>query len=63
MKSSLARQDVLLRAALERNQGYVFKTVGAAFCVAFPNALQGVKAAIESQESLAREDRGIFISI
>ena len=56
MKSSLARQDVLLRAALERNQGYVFKTVGAAFCVAFPNVLQGVKPAIESQASLAPED-------
>lgn len=58
MKSSLARHDALLRAALERNQGFVFKTVGDAFCVAFSDPLQSVQAAIESQESLAGEDWG-----
>ena len=59
MKSGQARHEILLRAAIERNEGYVFKTVGDALCVAFPNALQGVKAALESQESLAREDWGV----
>jgi predicted ATPase/class 3 adenylate cyclase len=58
MQTNQARHDALLRAALERNEGYVFKTVGDAFCVAFPTALQGVKAAIESQKSLAQEDWG-----
>lgn len=58
MKSSLARHDALLRAAMERNQGSVFKTVGDAFCVAFSDALQAVRAAIECQESLAREEWG-----
>ena len=58
MKSNLARHDVLLRGAIERNKGFVFKTVGDACCVAFPTALQAVNAAIQSQESLAREDWG-----
>ena len=63
MKSSQARHAILLRAAIQRNEGYLFKTVGDALCVAFPDALQAVKAAIKSQEALAREDWGTFISI
>jgi predicted ATPase/class 3 adenylate cyclase len=58
MKSNLRRHEALLRAAIERNAGFVFKTVGDAFCAAFPTALQGVQAAIEGQAALAREDWG-----
>jgi predicted ATPase/class 3 adenylate cyclase len=58
MKSNLARHDALLRAAIENNRGSVFKTVGDAFCAAFAEPLQGVRAAIEAQAALAREAWG-----
>jgi predicted ATPase/class 3 adenylate cyclase len=58
MKLNLARHDQILRDCIERNQGHVFKTVGDAFCAAFPTALQGVKAALEAQLALSREDWG-----
>ena len=38
MRPALARQDALLRECIEQNGGYVFKTVGDAFCAAFPTA-------------------------
>jgi class 3 adenylate cyclase len=34
MRSALARHDAILREAIEQNDGYVFKTVGDAFCAA-----------------------------
>ncbi len=58
MQANLARHDALLRAAIEQNDGYVFKTVGDAFCAAFFTALQGVQAAIEAQKLLAGENWG-----
>ena len=39
MSVALARHDDILRQAIEANGGYVFKTVGDAFCAAFPTAL------------------------
>ena len=48
MRPALARHDQLLRRAIEENGGYVFRTVGDAFCAAFataPEALSGVLAA------------------
>ena len=56
MKADLARHDALLRAAIESSGGYVFKTVGDAFCAAFSTAPQAVQAAIQGQEALAAED-------
>ena len=58
MKINLAKHDDLLHQVIERNEGYVFKTVGDAFCAAFPTALQGVKAAVESQQALTQTDWG-----
>ncbi len=58
MQANLARHDAGLRAAIQENGGYVFKTVGDAFCAAFPTALQGVKAAIQAQQALAGQDWG-----
>lgn len=58
MKTNLAKHDTLLRAAIEQNEGYVFKTVGDAFCAAFPTALDGISAAIAAQKSLAGENWG-----
>lgn len=56
MALALARHDRLVRAAVEANAGYVFKTVGDAFCAAFANAAQAVAAAMEAQRALAGED-------
>ncbi len=36
MKADLAGHDAILRQNIEANDGYVFKTVGDAFCAAFP---------------------------
>ena len=55
MKVSLARHDELLRVAVESNGGYVFKTVGDAFCAAFATAMDGLRAALDAQRSLAAE--------
>jgi predicted ATPase len=54
MRVALARHDALLRAVIEAHGGYVFKTVGDAFCAAFGTAPAGVAA----QEALAAEDWG-----
>jgi predicted ATPase/class 3 adenylate cyclase len=52
MRGALARHDQLLRQAIEANRGYVFKTVGDAFCAAFPTALDGLKAALAAHRAL-----------
>jgi predicted ATPase/class 3 adenylate cyclase len=52
MRLALARHDSFLRAAIETNRGYVFKTIGDAFCAAFENATDAVDAAIMAQQSL-----------
>jgi class 3 adenylate cyclase len=38
MQVALQRHDELLRSAIESARGYVFKTVGDAFCAAFASA-------------------------
>ena len=56
MAAALARHDAVMRAALEAHGGYVFKTVGDAFCAAFAMAGEAVTAALEAQQALAAED-------
>ncbi len=56
MRAALERHDVLLRQAIERQDGYVFKTVGDAFCAAFSTAESGVLAALEAQRAIFAED-------
>jgi len=56
MKAAVSRHEHLMRAAIARCGGYVFKTMGDAFCCAFPTAPQAVNAAIEAQRALAKED-------
>jgi len=56
MAPALRRHDELLRAAIERHGGHVFKTVGDAFCAAFWRASDGTAAAIDGQRALAVED-------
>jgi predicted ATPase/class 3 adenylate cyclase len=58
MRAALARHDALLRAAIETNNGYVFKTMGDAFCAAFPTALDALTASVSIQRSLAAETWG-----
>jgi len=56
MPEALRRHDELLRTAIEAQDGYVFKTVGDAFCAAFSRASDGVAAAADAQRALAAED-------
>src|SRR5262245_49081745 len=52
MRLALARHDALLRAAIETNGGVVFKTIGDAFCAAFPTADRALDAALAIQQNL-----------
>ncbi len=58
MRVALARHDVLLRDAIEGHNGCVFKTVGDAFCAAFPTAPEAVHAVLEAQFALLKEEWG-----
>jgi predicted ATPase/class 3 adenylate cyclase/Tfp pilus assembly protein PilF len=55
MQAALARHDELLRRAIEQHGGYVFKTVGDAFCCTFPTAPDALEAALEAQRLLLKE--------
>lgn len=59
MKQALARHDQLLDAIIKAHAGYVFKTVGDAFCAAFPTPLDGVLATLAGQQALDAEDWGV----
>jgi class 3 adenylate cyclase len=52
MQLALARHDEILSSAIESNGGHVFKTVGDAFCCAFPTAPDALEAALEIQRRL-----------
>jgi WD40 repeat protein/class 3 adenylate cyclase len=56
MQAAVALHDTLLREAIEQHGGYVFKTMGDAFCAAFPTAPQALDAAIAAQHSLQSAD-------
>ena len=56
MGEALRRHDTLVRAAIERNRGYVFKTIGDAFCAAFATVPDAVAAALAMQRELANGD-------
>jgi predicted ATPase/class 3 adenylate cyclase/Tfp pilus assembly protein PilF len=55
MQASLARHDEILRDATEQHGGYVFKTVGDAFCCAFRTAPDALEAALDAQRLLLKE--------
>ena len=52
MSKALSHHDELIRNAVEAHDGFVFKTVGDAFYVAFSPAAEAVEAAIDAQKSL-----------
>jgi predicted ATPase/class 3 adenylate cyclase/tetratricopeptide (TPR) repeat protein len=49
MKDELLLHDRILRKCIEAEHGYVFKTVGDAFCGAFHTAIDAVNAALRAQ--------------
>ena len=58
MKWALARHDEILRAAIREHDGYVVKTTGDGFHAAFASAGDAVRAAVDAQVALGREDWG-----
>src|SRR5262245_27129287 len=56
MSGALARHDALLREAAQIQGGFVFKTVGDAFCIAFPSPKAALSAAIHAQVGLKSEN-------
>jgi predicted ATPase/class 3 adenylate cyclase len=56
MSKALSHHDELIRNAVEAHDGFVFKTVGDAFYVAFSPAAEAVEAAIDAQKSLLTEE-------
>lgn len=58
MRAALRRHDALLRGAVERHGGEMFKQVGDAFLAVFPEnagAAGAVAAAVEAQQALCRD--------
>jgi predicted ATPase/class 3 adenylate cyclase len=58
MQEALRRHDVIVRAAIEAHHGYVFKTIGDAFCAAFAVVSDALAAAIGAQRELLSQDWG-----
>ena len=56
MAEALRRHDAILRESIERYGGYVFKTIGDAFCASFARAEEAANASIAAHRGLARED-------
>jgi predicted ATPase/class 3 adenylate cyclase len=56
MKAAVARHEQLMSTAIKQHGGYVFKTIGDAFCAAFPTAPDAAGAALDAQLALAKED-------
>jgi len=58
MREALARHDGILARAADHHGGHVFKTVGDAFCCAFPAASGALEAALSAQRALQAEPWG-----
>ncbi len=58
MQAALARHDILLRHAIETHGGYVFKTIGDAFCAAFSSPSDALASALSAQSATQDEDWG-----
>ena len=56
MQNAVRRHDAILRAAIAEHGGYVFKTVGDAFCATFARPENAVAAMLDAQRALAAED-------
>src|ERR671917_682009 len=58
MRLALSRHDEIVRSAVEDRGGFVFKTLGDAFCCAFSSAPEALGSAIAAQRALHDEGRG-----
>jgi class 3 adenylate cyclase len=56
MSKAVALHDRMLKDIINRHHGYVFKTVGDAFCAAFRGAAPALEAALAIGNSLAKID-------
>ena len=56
MQAALRRHDAIVRAAIETHGGYVFKTIGDAFCAAFARAEDAAASALAAHRELSRAD-------
>ncbi|MDQ2871617.1 MAG: adenylate/guanylate cyclase domain-containing protein [Candidatus Eremiobacteraeota bacterium] len=56
MATAVKRHDAIVRAGIDVYDGYVFKTIGDAFCVAFSTVRDAVAAALWIQRAIAAED-------
>jgi predicted ATPase/class 3 adenylate cyclase/Flp pilus assembly protein TadD len=56
MQVALTRHDAIMWEAIQRHGGFVFKTVGDAFCAAFPTAVGALQAALAAQRTLLSEE-------
>lgn len=56
MRDALRRHDEIVRTEIEGRHGYVFKTIGDAFCAAFWSVEDALNAAVAAQRSLAAVD-------
>ncbi|MFL5735007.1 MAG: adenylate/guanylate cyclase domain-containing protein, partial [Chloroflexia bacterium] len=61
MSAALSRHDELLRKVIEDDGGYVFKTVGDAFCAVFPTPLSALEAAQQIQRTLHEQSGGVSV--
>ncbi|HUX38599.1 MAG TPA: adenylate/guanylate cyclase domain-containing protein [Rectinemataceae bacterium] len=59
MSGALRRHDEILREGIESRGGLVFKTVGDAFCAAFSDPVQALRAAVAIQLAIASEKWGL----
>src|SRR6266550_6249781 len=58
MRASVAQHHAIVRAAIDANDGHVFRIVGDAFEAAFALAAQAVQAAMAAQRNLAAANWG-----
>ncbi len=56
LQQALDKHHDILKNAIENNNGFVFEIVGDAFCCAFENAADAVKAAVNAQLALDQEN-------
>ena len=56
MQQAVRLHDDLMRAAIARHDGHVFKTIGDAFCAVFTFVGDGLAAALDAQRTLAEND-------
>jgi predicted ATPase/class 3 adenylate cyclase len=56
MAEALRRHDRILRESIESSDGYVFKTIGDAFCASFASTGDALRAAVAVHRGLACED-------